>query len=56
MTNSKLHAAVLAELTELHRIGVRVPSKVFALLDQEDLDEYDNMSVSEIADLLIELA
>jgi hypothetical protein len=56
MTTSKLHAAVLAELTELHRLGVRVPSKAFALLDQEDLDEYDNMSVSEIADLLIELA
>jgi hypothetical protein len=56
MTTSKLHAAVLAELTELHRLGVRVPSKAFALLDQEDLDEYDNMSASEIADLLISLS
>jgi hypothetical protein len=56
MTLTKLHAEVLAELTEMHRVGIRVTSQVFALLDQTDLEEYDNMSVSEIADLLIELA
>ena len=44
------------ELKEMKKVGLRVPPKVFELLVEEDLDEYENMSVREIADLLIELA
>jgi archaeosine-15-forming tRNA-guanine transglycosylase len=55
METSKLRAAVMAELKEMKRCGMKVPPKAFDLLVQEDLEEYDNMSVSEIADLLIEL-
>jgi hypothetical protein len=56
METSKLRAAVLSELREMSRIGVRVPKKAFDLLAQEDFEDYDNMSASEIADLLIELS
>ncbi len=55
METSKLRAAVLAELKEMKRIGMNVPPAAFDLLVQEDLEDYDNMSVSEIADLLIDL-
>jgi hypothetical protein len=53
---STLRSQVMAELKEMKRAGMRVPSKAFDLLVEEDLDDYDNMSASEIADLLIELA
>jgi hypothetical protein len=56
METSKLRAAVLAELKEMKRIGMNVPPAAFDLLVQEDLEDYDNMSASEIADLLIDLA
>lgn len=55
METSKLRAAVLAELKEMKRCGMNVPPKAFDLLVQEDLEDYDNMSASEIADLLIDL-
>jgi len=53
---SILRSEVMAELKEMKRVGMRVPPKAFDLLVEEDLDDYDNMSASEIADLLIELA
>lgn len=56
METSKLRAAVMAELKEMKRIGMNVPPAAFDLLVQEDLEDYDNMSASEIADLLIDLA
>lgn len=56
MDISKLRAAVLTELKEMKRIGIKVPPAAFDLLVQEDLEDYDNMSASEIADLMIELA
>ena len=43
------------ELTELKALGVDVPEKAFDVLDIENLDEYENMSVSEAADLIIML-
>lgn len=56
METSKLRAAVLNELKEMQRIGIRVPRKAYDLLAEEDLEDYDNMTVSEIADLLMEQA
>lgn len=53
---STLRSQVMAELKEMKRIGMNVPPAAFDLLVQEDLEDYDNMSASEIADLLIELA
>ena len=50
-----MNVAVKDELMALKSLGIRVPKAAFKLAD-EDLSEYDNMSVSEIADLLIELA
>ncbi len=53
---STLRSQVMAELKEMKRIGMNVPPAAFDLLVQEDLEDYDNMSASEIADLLIDLA
>jgi hypothetical protein len=56
MSTSRLRSEVLAELKEMKRVGLRVPPQAFDLLVEADLAEYDNMSASEIADLMIELA
>lgn len=56
MSSTTLRSRVMAELKEMKRVGLRVPPQVFDLLVEEDLDEYENMSPSEIAELLIELA
>jgi hypothetical protein len=56
MTAPSRRSQVLAELKEMKRVGMRVPPQAFEQLAQADLDEYDNMSASEIADLMIELA
>ena len=47
---------ILKELNAMREIGIRVPQSAYALLDTEDLDQYDNMSVSDLADLLIQLS
>ena len=47
---------ILKEFKAMQEIGLKVPKKAYALLETQDLDQYDDMSVSEIADLLIELA
>ena len=47
---------ILKEFKAMQDSGMRVPKKAYALLETENLDQYDDMSVSEIADLLIELA
>lgn len=52
----KLRADVIKELTMMKHCGIRVPAKAFKLAETEDLSEYDNMSVSEIAELLIDLS
>ena len=51
-----MKADLIKEFDALREVGVRVPQRVYALLDTEDLDQYDNMSVSDLADLLIQLA
>ena len=53
---SEIRKAVLAELTAMKEIGMRVPKKAFKLAETEDMDTFSCMSISEIADLLIDLA
>ena len=50
-----INQQVVAELQELKSLGVYVPAKVIKKAATADLSEYSNMSVSEIADLLIAL-
>ena len=47
---------ILREFKAMQEIGLKVPKKAYALLEAEDLDQYDDMRVLEIADLLIKLA
>jgi hypothetical protein len=47
---------ILREFKAMQDSGMRVPKKAYKLLETEDLEQYDDMRVSEIADLLIELA
>jgi hypothetical protein len=52
-----LSQEVVLELTEMKKIGMRVPTKAIKLArDEAQVAQYDNMRVSEIADLLISLA
>lgn len=50
-----INEQVVAELKAMKEIGMRVPKKAFKLAETEDMNEYSSMSVSEIADLLIDL-
>lgn len=56
MTAPSRRSQVLAELKEMKRVGMRVPPQAFEQLVEADLEEYEDMSVSEIAELMIELA
>ena len=48
---------VSLELSEMKKIGMRVPAKAIKMAkDPNVIAEYDNMGVSELADLLISLA
>jgi hypothetical protein len=47
---------ILREFKAMQEIGLRVPKKAYALLEIEDLDQYDNMSVFDVAHLIIELS
>lgn len=47
---------ILKELNAMREVGLRVPQRAYTLLETENLDDYDNMGVSELAELLIELA
>lgn len=47
---------ILKEFNAMREVGIRVPQRAYALLETENLAEYDDMSVSEVADLLIDLA
>lgn len=51
-----INQQVVAELKAMKEIGMRVPKKAFAMAESEDMTQYDNMSISEIADLIIDLA
>jgi hypothetical protein len=50
---------LIKELTEMKKIGMKVPKKAFTLAEQAsdaELDSYDDMSVSECADMFISMA
>lgn len=47
---------ILKELNAMRELGLRVPQRAYALLETENLDDYDDMGVSELAELLIDLA
>jgi len=51
-----IRTAVLAELKAMKEYDMHVPKKAFVLAKTDDLSDYDNMSISEIAELMIELA
>lgn len=52
---NSLNEQVLSELTEMKKVGIKVPAKLIKTALDIDLEEYKDMSISEIADLLIEL-
>lgn len=48
---------VKMELFQLSRLGVRVPTRAFAMASDNDaMKEYESMSVRDCADLLVNLA
>lgn len=47
---------IIKQFNAMREIGLRVPQRAYALLETENLAEYDNMSVSDLADLLIQLS
>lgn len=54
---TKFQEQVLKELEEMKALGMEVPDKAFALArEDEEMKDYENMKVSECADLLIALA
>jgi hypothetical protein len=53
---NEIRKAVLAELAAMKEIGMRVPKKAIKLAETEDMSTFDSMSISEIADLMIDLA
>jgi hypothetical protein len=46
---------ILKELNAMREAGIRVSQRAYTLLEIENLDDYDNMGISEIAELLIDL-
>ena len=51
-----INQKVISELKAMKEVGIRIPKKVFAFTESEDMTQYNNMSISEIADLMVELA
>lgn len=51
-----MREAIRKELEAMQKIDIDVPAKAFDLLKSEDLSEYEDMAVSDIADLLCQLA
>jgi len=47
---------LIKEFDAMRAVGLRVPKRAYALLETENLEQYDNMSVSDLADLLIQLS
>lgn len=53
----KFAADVKQELTELKMLGMEIPDKAFDIVnDLEVMSEYQNMRISECADLIFALA
>ena len=53
--NYQLNIDVMKDLTELAKIGVKVPMRAFEYAKNNDLSEYSNMKIADISDLLIQL-
>jgi hypothetical protein len=51
-----INQQVVAELKAMKECGMRVPKKAFAMAESDDMTQYECMSISEIADLVIALA
>ena len=51
-----INQKVISELKAMKEVGIRISKKVFAFAESEDMTQYNNMSISEIADLMVELA
>ena len=47
---------IIKEFNAMREIGLRVPQRAYTLLETENLAEYEGMSVSDLADLLIQLS
>jgi len=47
---------IIKEFNAMREIGLRVPQRAYTLLETENLDDYDGMGVSELAELLIQLS
>jgi hypothetical protein len=57
MDAKKFSEMIVKELTEMKKIGMRVPKKAITYASNPDLvSEYMNMKVSEAADLVLDLA
>jgi hypothetical protein len=51
-----MKANLIKEFNAMREVGLRVPQRAYALLETENLAEYEDMSVSDLADLLIQLS
>jgi hypothetical protein len=51
-----MKANLIKEFDAMREVGLRVPERAYALLATENLTEYEDMSVSDLADLLIQLS
>ncbi|HWS04316.1 MAG TPA: hypothetical protein VN230_00875, partial [Burkholderiaceae bacterium] len=55
--NAQFSAELVRELTEMKRLGMNVPDKAFSMATNEEVvAEHAAMSVSDAADLIIQLA
>jgi hypothetical protein len=52
----KMKNQIIKEFDAMRKVGLKVPQRAYALLETENLDDYDDMSVSDLADLLIQLS
>lgn len=53
---NNLNTAVVTELKAMKNLGMRVPASVIEKVSNgKDLSQYDNMPVSQLAELLIDL-
>ena len=51
-----INKEVYEELVAMKQVGITVKKATLEAAKSDDLSEYDNMSISDIADLLIDLA
>ena len=56
MNENHIYRMTIAELYAMQETGFRVPEQAFELAYSETLSDYMGMSISDIADFLIQLA